>query len=150
VSDDTRRRSAHDLSGAQTGDVTNRDSAGGDITYHGADAGAVLTFLRDYVFASDQQRETAIKAVSQELRRARDDMGIISDAVRSVRDRLDDDDRERVERQKDHDLFMADMAVQASDQARALRQLRRWVVVLTIALFAFALILAAVVWRLSL
>lgn len=149
--EDTRRRSALDLSGAQTGDLTSRDSAGGDINHHGADPGAVLTFLRDYVFEADQRREVAIKEVAQEIRDARADMGIISDALRSLRERANADDREREERQRELDLQLTDFAVVVSDltevsarQSRELRWMRLWVAVLSVALVVAAFVL----WRL--
>lgn len=120
---DEPRRSTVDAAGQQVGEQ-HVSAAGRDIR-HGADADAVLSFLREYVVAADQQRETTLKDVQRELKRTRDDMGIISDAVRSVRDRLDDDDRERVTRQAALDKALARLEARASAHAAELAALRR-------------------------
>jgi hypothetical protein len=83
------KRALIDNQGAQTGDQTSRDLAGRDI-HQGADANSVLDFLRSYVFEADQRRETALKELNREIRLSRDDMVIIGDALRTVRDRVDD------------------------------------------------------------
>jgi hypothetical protein len=72
-----------DLSGGQAADLSIGQAAGHSITNQGADATAVLVFLRDYVFKADQVRETAIKEVRGEL-------GMVSDALRGVRNQLND------------------------------------------------------------
>ena len=129
-----KRRSVLDFSRGQTGDVATGDNAGGNIT-HGADATEVLAFLREYVFKADQARETAIKELARELVYARGDMGILSDAVRAVRDQVDDlvnaaqlDAKERPARQLalDHQLTIA----------------RRWLAGLTIALLVALAVVA--------
>lgn len=112
---DQSRREAHhvvDQRGAQTGDQSYRDVAGRDVHHEdnrvGADANQVLDFLRTYVFHADQARETAIKELKRdlthELRLVRGDVAIQSDALRTVRDRVDrmadDRERERLERQR--------------------------------------------------
>jgi hypothetical protein len=74
------KRALIDNQGAQTGDQTSRDLAGRDI-HQGADANSVLDF---------QRRETALKELNREIRLSRDDMVIIGDALRTVRDRVDD------------------------------------------------------------
>jgi hypothetical protein len=79
----------HKGEGNQGGDEQYENVAGRDIN-HGADATAVLDFLRSYVFAADQRRETAHKELSREVRLSRDDMAIMGDALRTVRDRVDD------------------------------------------------------------
>lgn len=149
--EEERRRSTVDASGQQVGE--QQVSAAGRDIHHGADATAVLAFLRDYVFAADQERETALKTVSRELARARLDMGIMSDAVRSVRDRLDDDDADRVRRQRELDDALARLGENLEAQDITLGELRRgqalarrWLALLTLFLLAVAVVLAAVVW----
>jgi len=132
-----KRRSVLDFSRSQTGGVTTGDNAGNNIT-HGADATEVLAFLREYVFKADQARETAIKDLARELVYTRGDMGILSDAVRAVRDQVDDlvnateaDARQRPARQAelDHQLAVA----------------RRWLAGLTIALLVALAVVAVLV-----
>ncbi len=133
----TRRRAVLDFSRGQTGDVATGDNAGGNIT-HGADATEVLNFLREYVFEADQKRETANKELARQLAYARGDMGILSDAVRAVRDQVDDlvnaaeaDAAQRPARQLalDHQLAVA----------------RRWLAGLTIALLVALAVVALLV-----
>jgi len=132
-----KRRSVLDFSRGQTGDVATGDNAGGNIT-HGADATEVLAFLRSYVFEADQKRETAIKDLARELVYTRGDMGILSDAVRAVRDQVDDlvnaaeaDARQRPARQAELD--------------RQLTIARRWLAGLTIALLVALAVVAVLV-----
>ena len=80
----------YDNRDSQSGDHTSRDAAGRDIVHQGADATRVLDFLRSYVFDADQRRETAIKDLHHELRLSRGDTVIVSDVLRTVRDRVDD------------------------------------------------------------
>jgi hypothetical protein len=112
VGEADRPRALIDNTGAQTGDQSYRDTAGRDI-HQGADPTAVLDFLRDYVFAADQRRETAHKELSREVRLSRDDMAIMGDALRTVRDRVDDlivdrdvDKLEREDRQGELDRVL--------------------------------------------
>lgn len=112
-----KRRAVLDFSRGQTGDVATGDNAGGNIT-HGADPAEVLAFLREYVFAVDQKRETANKELGRQLAYARGDMGILSDAVRAVRDQVDDlvnaaarDAAERAVRQLESDRWRAGMSI---------------------------------------
>lgn len=107
----------HDNRNSQSGDHTSRDAAGRDI-HQGADADAVLRFLRDYVFAADQRTETTIKELRRELARVRDDIGIIRDAVHALRERVDDitdaaarDRIERGHRQLALDVRLAGLAL---------------------------------------
>lgn len=107
----------HDNRGSQSGDHTSRDNAGRDI-YQGADPNAVLDFFRRYLFEADQERNTAIKELRRELERLRDDVHIVSDALRTLRERvddiLDDRDRDRLERQRRQlalDLRLAALAL---------------------------------------
>lgn len=144
--------SVTNLAGQQAGD--QQITAAGRDVRHGADADAVLGFLREYVFAADQQRETAIKAVAQQLARNRDDMGIVTDAVRSVRDRLNADDDARVRRQRelDHALATLGESLEAQDIAlaelrRGQRIARRWIAALTLALAVALAVVAWLVWR---
>lgn len=145
-------RPVTDLSGQQAGDQSFQ--AAGENIYHGANADHVLDFLREYVFAADQRRETAVKAASQELKRAQLEMGIVSDAVRSVRDRLDDDDRDRVRRQRDLDHTLATLGEYLEAQALDLAALRRgqtlarrWLAGLTALLIIEILVVAWLVDR---
>lgn len=113
--------------------------AGGDIN-QGANADAVLEFLRDYVFEADQQRETTIKNVGNELRRTRDEVAIVSDAVRSVRDRMDDDDHDRRQRQAQLDAALSELH-------RGQRIARRWLAGITAVLAAALAVVAWLLWR---
>jgi len=132
-----KRRAVLDFSRSQTGGVTTGDNAGNNIT-HGADPAEVLAFLRDYVFKADQERETANKELARQLVYTRGDMGILSDAVRAVRDQVDDlvnaaqlDASQRPARQLalDHQLAVA----------------RRWLAGLTIALLVALAVVALLV-----
>jgi hypothetical protein len=103
----------YDNRDSQSGDHTSRDTAGRDI-HQGADADKVLNFLREYVFEADQRRETAIKELHRELRLSRGDTVIVSDVLRTVRDRVDDlivdrdvDKLEREDRQSELDAALA-------------------------------------------
>lgn len=145
-------RPVTDLSGQQAGDQSFQ--AAGENIYHGANADHVLDFLREYVFAADQRRETAVKAASQELKRAQLEMGIVTDAVRSVRDRLDDDDADRVRRQRELDHALATLGESLEAQDIALAELRRgqqlarrWLAGLTLALVLVLVVVAVLVWR---
>jgi hypothetical protein len=117
----------HDNRNSQSGDHTSRDAAGRDITHQGADATEVLSFLKEYVFAADQRTETTIKEMHRELRLSRGDMVIIGDALRTVRDRVDDlivdrdvDKLEREDRQAELDAKLAQIS---AEQRRARRVL---------------------------
>ena len=129
-----KRRAVLDFSRSQTGGVTTGDNAGNNIT-HGADPAEVLAFLRDYVFKADQERETANKELARQLVYTRGDMGILSDAVRAVRDQVDDlvnaaeaDARQRPARQAELD--------------RQLGINRRWLAALTVGFVAAFVVLA--------
>lgn len=133
-----RQRGIYNAPEQQVGEQQNT-VAGRDIS-QGANANAVLEFLRDYVFEADQQRETTIKDVGRELRRTREDVAIVSDAVRSVRDRMDDDDHARVGRQASLDAALAELH-------QGQRIARRWLAGLTAALVVAALVVAWLAWR---
>lgn len=105
--------SVYDASGSQSGDH-HIGQVGQTITNQGASPDRVLDFLRSYVFEADQRRETAIKELRDEASRLREDMHIVSDAVRSVRRRVDDiideaerDQQARVTRQRALDMWLA-------------------------------------------
>jgi hypothetical protein len=106
-----------DNSGGQTGDQHIGQAAGGDIHNVGADADGVLSFLREYVFRADQNREMAIKELRRDLERARQDREILSDAVRTIRDRVDylvaeraRDMADRHARQRRQDLWLGTLS----------------------------------------
>lgn len=125
----SRRRAALSFDQAQLGDVRARDAAGGDIVHAGADPDGVLSFFREYVFSADQRRETAIKDVSHELGMVRGDMGVITDALRALRDRANDEDRERESRRGELDATLGELTealtALADDQAIVRRDQRR-------------------------
>jgi len=132
-----KRRAVLDFSRSQTGGVTTGDNAGNNIT-HGADPAEVLAFLRDYVFKADQERETANKELARQLVYTRGDMGILSDAVRAVRDQVDDL----------VNATEADALQRPARQAELDRQLtiaRRWLAGLTIALLVALAVVALLV-----
>lgn len=133
-----RPNSTVDATGQQVGDQ-QITAAGRDLT-QGANADAVLEFLRDYVFEADQQRETTIKNVGNELRRTRDEVAIVSDAVRSVRDRMDDDDHDRRQRQAQLDAALSELH-------RGQRIARRWLAGITAVLAVAAAVVAWLLWR---
>ena len=142
-----KRRTTVDAAGQQVGEQ-HVDAAGGNIN-HGADATAVLEFLRAYVFEADQRREVGIKAVATEIQRARGDMGIISDAVRSLRDRADADARQRHERQGELDAALGEFAEALEAQAADMAALRRgqyrlaWAIVALVVLWLLGLFVLA-------
>lgn len=152
-----RRRSVVDFGNAQVADVTTRDSAGGDIINEGADFGAVLAFLKEYTFQSDQRRETTIKEVRAELEALRGELAkrerytagearIASEALTVVRGQVERivgdaavEKEERKRRQGERDAMDAQIAAD-------LRALRRWqfwqgliigAIVVAVALVAF-------------
>jgi hypothetical protein len=135
---DSERRATLDAAGQQVGEQ-HVAAAGGNIN-HGADATEVLAFLREYVTKSDQQRETVLKTISRELAHTRLDSGIISDAVRSVRDRLDDDDRDRARRQAELDGALTSLGETLEAQDIVLAALRRAQYRLAWAVVALALL----------
>jgi hypothetical protein len=137
----------------QSGDHTSRDAAGRDI-HQGADATAVLKFLQAYVFEADQRREVGIKDLAHELVLTRGDMGILSDAVRSLRDRNEADARQRLDRQNDLDTHLAEFGEALEAQAIDMGELRRgqriarhWLAALTLAVLGAAVIIAALILR---
>lgn len=140
------RRSVLDLSRSQAGDVSTRDAAGRDI-YQGADADAVLSFLRAYVFEADQRRETALKELGHELKRVRGDMQIITEALRGVRDQVNDDARERHRRQAELDDALAAINTTAARHAAELAALRRASIAGGLVLLGIIAILAILVSR---
>lgn len=79
----------HDHSNSQSGDHESRDNAGRDIHHQGADADKVLDFLRSYVVEANQTRETAIKEAKHELVNVQRDFVIVTDSLRTLRERLD-------------------------------------------------------------
>jgi hypothetical protein len=124
----------YDNRDSQSGDHTSRDAAGRDIVHQGADASQVLAFLRSYVFEADQRRETAIKELHRELRLSRGDTVIVSDVLRTVRDRVDDlivdrdvDKLDREDRQSALDGILAahkqEIAALRAEQRRTRRVL---------------------------
>jgi hypothetical protein len=119
----------------------------------GADPNGVLDFLREYVFAADQRRETAIKGLAMEIGNARSDMVIIADVVRSLRDRANLDDRDRDARRADLDATLGEITeavgalaeALAEDRARATRVLH-WLIALTATLVLALALLAALLY----
>jgi hypothetical protein len=116
-------------SGNQGGDQSYGSVAGRDIHNQGADANAVLDFLRRYVFEADQRRETALKELNREIRLSRDDMAIMGDALRTVRDRVDDiivnsdaDKLDREDRQGELDRALAALR----EEQRRMRRVLFW------------------------
>lgn len=97
-----QRQGVYEAPAQNVGDQENM-VAGGNITY-GAPADSVLDFLRQYVFQADDVRNTAVKEATGALRRAQDEMRILSDAQHALRDRLDrlvdSHARDQVERQQ--------------------------------------------------
>lgn len=138
----------------QGGDTSIGQAAGGNIV-HGMDPEAALaqtiTFIRDHVWRTDQQREQ------------RD--GELADAIEYLTDqfkayqlmdnrRREADDKERIERRETLDDTLDAIAAALTDQADRLAELRqgqrttrRWLVGLTLALLGAVLVVAALVQR---
>lgn len=131
------------LSGAQIGDVSATGNAGGSI-YHGANPAPMVDalvqslastqqFFREYVHAADQTREKAIKEAAQELRHTRDELRIYSDALGTVRDRLDD-----VVNERERDLV---------ERRARQRVLNWWLAGITASIALLALAVSWLAWR---
>jgi hypothetical protein len=147
---------AVNLGGAQVGEVGKIDAAGRDhvTTYQGMDPALLAqalaetqTFLREYAFRADYTREKALKDAALDMRRTRDELLIITDALRTVRDRVDslvdDRDRERQERKERQEL--TDWREQS--RARRDRLILGWLIVLSS--FWIIVLVAFITWLVS-
>jgi hypothetical protein len=141
-------RSVVDLQGGQTADVSVGQAAN-TITNanQGADATEVLIFLKDYIFKADQVRETALKEV-------RSSIVIMSDAMRSMREQLNDLSKD-FDRRKEADAEAQRKEAEAEEQRKeadaqrlladySQRRRRQWVLnawlgAITISVVAMAL-----------
>jgi hypothetical protein len=121
-----RPRALIDNQGAQTGDQSVENLAGRDI-HQGASPDKVLSFLEKYVFEADQRRETALKELSRDVRLSRDDMAIMGDALRTVRDRVDDlivdRDVDKLDREDRQAQVDAERDAQRAEIARLAKQI---------------------------
>lgn len=67
MGEESEQQGGPDLGGAQLGDYSARDNAGGNI-YHGAELSELRAFIRDYVFLSDQQSELYREELQRQMR----------------------------------------------------------------------------------